>query len=233
MKKMMAALFLLAAVSTQVKAQNFQVHYDFGKGREYVTTTLELFKVDKWGNTFAFIDYDFNYGDKKSPALSYMEFARCLNFWGGPFSAQIEYNGGLIGRATTTNFAGESYAINNAWLVGVDYFMHNADFSKTLNLKVLAKDIIGKNYTPQFTAVWGIQLLDKKVTLCGFADLWWEKGTYTASGDDANPVFITEPQFWYNFTSNFSAGSEVEIASNFGGIKGFKVCPTLAVKWNF
>ena len=233
MKKMVAAVFLLAAVSTQVKAQNFQVHYDFGKGREYITTTFEMFKGDKWGNTFVFVDYDFNYGDKNSPALSYMEFARCLNFWGGPFSAQIEYNGGLIGQAKTTNYVGESYAINNAWLIGVDYFMHSADFSKTLNLKVLAKDIVGKNFTPQFTTVWEMQLLNKKITFCGFTDLWWEENTYADAGSDANPVFLSEPQLWYNFSSNFSAGGEVELASNFADIEGFKACPTLGVKWKF
>jgi len=232
MKKIVSALCLLAAASTQ--AQNLQVHYDFGKDREYVTTTFEMFKGDKWGNTFMFVDFDFNYGKNNSPSLSYMEIARCVNLWGGPLSAQIEYNGGFGGYAGyPTNFDGGSYAINNAWLIGVDYFMHSADYSKTFNLKVLAKNIVGKNYTPQFTGVWGIQLLDKKVTFSGFADLWWEKNTFEYVTDEANPVFLTEPQLWYNFTPNLSAGTEVEIATNFGGVEGLKVCPTLAVKWNF
>lgn len=226
MKKFVSALFLLAAISSQAQT-NLQVHYDFGKGREYVTTTLEMFKGDKWGNTFFFVDYNYAYGEHKSPSESYFEIARCLNFWGGPLSAHVEYNGGLGGNT------GFSYAINNSWLIGADYFMHSKDFSKTLNLKALYKNIVGKNSTPQFTGVWGVQLLDKKVTFSGFADLWWEEGTYANAGTDANPVFITEPQLWYNFTQNFSAGSEIEIASNFAGVEGFKVCPTLAVKWNF
>jgi len=231
MKKIVPALFLLAAVSTQ--AQNLQVHYDFGKHRKYVTTTYEMFKGDKWGNTFMFVDIDFNYGDKNSPSCAYTEIARSLNFWGGPFSAQIEYDGGFGGYATTTPYSGGSYAINNAWLVGVNYFMHSKDFSKTFTLQALAKNIVGKNYTPQFTGVWGMQLFDKKVTFSGFADLWWEKNTYENAGDKANPVFLTEPQLWYNFTSNLSAGSEVELSTNFGGNEGFMVNPTLAVKWNF
>ena len=228
MKKIVSALCLFAAVSTQ--AQNLQVHYDFGEGRKYVTTTLEMFKPDKWGNTFFFVDYDFNMGEKNHPSLSYMEIARCLNFWGGPFSAQIEYNGGLgTYPVQNTEYA---FAINNAWLGGIDYGMHNADYSKTLNLKALYKHIVGKQESAQFTAVWGLHFMNRKVSFTGFADFWWEDNT-NSNGSKTTTTFLTEPQLWYNFTPNLSAGSEVEIGSNFGGVEGIKVNPTLAVKWNF
>ena len=105
----MKKFFTIAAillVALGAKAQNVQLHYDFGSalydkldGRPATTTTVEMFKPDKWGNTFSFIDFDFNYGDKNSPSGAYMEIARCLNFWGGPLSAQKEYNGGLGGYA--------------------------------------------------------------------------------------------------------------------------------------
>jgi hypothetical protein len=226
MRKLFLSFFSLVAVLT-LNAQNFQVHYDFGNNRKYVTTTFELFKSDKWGNTFTFTDIDYNYGENNFPSSAYMEIARCINFWGGPISWQVEYNGGVGA------YPGGSYAINNAWLTGVDYFIHSADFSKTLNLKALAKSITGKNFTPQFTAVWGVQLLKNKMTFSGFADLWWEKDTYTNAGTDPNPVFITEPQLWYNFTSNISLGTEVEMSANFGGNEGFMCNPTLALKWNF
>ncbi|MDD4922852.1 MAG: DUF5020 family protein [Bacteroidales bacterium] len=227
MKKIVLAFFLLAAVASQAQT-NLQVHYDFGKDRQYVTTTLEMFKADKVGNTFFFVDLDYNYGENNSPSLAYMEIARCLNFWGGPFSAHVEYNGGfgVINSSIP-------YEINNAWLIGLDYGIHNADFSKTFNLKALFKNIQGKNNSPQFTGVWGLHFYDRKLTFSGFADLWWEKNTYANSGSDANAVFLTEPQLWYNITPHFSTGGEVEIASNFAGEKGFTVCPTLAVKWNF
>ena len=233
MRKVLFALLFLSTVSV-AQAHNLQVHYDFGETRKHVTTTFEMFKPDKWGNTFSFIDFDFNYGDKNSPSGAYMEIARCLNFWGGPLSAQIEYNGGLGGYAIApSQYSGGSYAINNAWLAGVDYFIHSKDFSRTLNLKALAKNIVGKNYTPQFTGVWTVQMLSKKLTFTGFADLWWEKDTYANAGTTANPVFISEPQLWYNFTPNISAGSEVEVSTNFAGNEGLMVNPTLAVKWNF
>jgi hypothetical protein len=230
MKKTFLGLFLLAAIGSQAQT-NLQVHYDFGQNRKYVTTTLEMFKPDKWGNTFFFVDYDFNYGNDKHPSMSYMEIARCINTWGGPFSAHIEYNGGLGGGPLGAG-ASYSYAINNAWLGGVDYGMHNADYSHTLNLKALYKHIVGKQESAQFTAVWGLHFMDRKISFTGFADIWLEDNTNT-DGSKTNYTFISEPQLWYNFTSNISAGSEVELSSNFAGNHGFMVNPTLAVKWNF
>ena len=214
-------------------AQNLQVHYDFGKDRNYVTTTLEMFKPDKWGNTFFFVDFDYNMNKENHPSLAYMEIARVLKFWNGPIGLHVEYNGGLGTFPNATAFTGQAgFPINNAYLVGLDYGFHNADFSKTLNLKALYKHIAGKQESAQITAVWGLHFLKRKISFTGFADLWAEKNTFNTDGT-THPVFITEPQLWYNFTEHLSAGSEVEIASNFGGVEGFKVCPTLAVKWNF
>ena len=55
MKKFTILLSLFAFV-TLLNAQNLQLHYDFGKGRQYLTTTVELFKPDKIGSTFFFVD---------------------------------------------------------------------------------------------------------------------------------------------------------------------------------
>lgn len=228
-KKLILFSFL---VPMALMAQNVQMHYDFGKGREYVTTTLEMFKPDKWGNTFFFVDYDYNLGSKKQVGLSYMEIARCISFGKtSPLSAHIEYNGGL-GAFPMTPVNG-SYTINNAYLVGLDYGWHDKSFTKFLNFKVLYKNIIGKTDASfQLTGVWNLNFYKNKLTLSGFADLWREDNNFGLN-NDTKFVFITEPQFWYNVTPNLSLGSEIEIASNFAGIKGVKVCPTLAAKWNF
>lgn len=227
MKKIVTALFLLAAITAKAQT-NLQVHYDFGEGRKYVTTTLEMFKPDKWGNTFFFVDYDYNLGKENHPSGTYMEIARCLKFWDGPLSAQVEYNGGL-GAGPNGAYA---FPINNAWLLGLDYGLHNTDYTKTLNLKALYKHIVGKQESAQFTAVWGIHFLDRKMSFTGFADIWLEDNT-NLNGSKTSTVFLSEPQLWYNFTQNLSAGSEVELSNNFALHEGFKVCPTLAVKWNF
>lgn len=233
MRKIVFALFFLVALSTQAQT-NLQVHYDFGNGRKYVTSTLEMFKPDKWGNTFFFVDMDFNGGDENHPSLAYMEIARCLKFWDAPLSVHIEYNGGLL---TSGTFG---FPINNAYLAGVDYGWHDKNFTKFLNFKVLYKNIAGKNPASfQLTGVWNLNFLKNKLTVSGFADFWREDNTFfDAQGDaivptDTKFVFISEPQFWYNLSSNLSVGTEIEVASNFGTVQGLKVCPTLAAKWNF
>ena len=66
MRKLALALVVLIAVATKAQT-NLQVHYDFGKDRSYVTTTLEMFKPDKWGNTFFFVDFDYNMGKENHP----------------------------------------------------------------------------------------------------------------------------------------------------------------------
>lgn len=231
MRKLALALVVLIAVATKAQT-NLQVHYDFGKDRSYVTTTLQMFKPDKWGNTFFFVDLDYNMTDDKHPSAAYFEIARCFSFKDSPLSLQVEYNGGLgTFPVVSTQMA---FPINNAYLLGVDYGFHNADFSKTLNLKVLYKYIQGsvQKNSFQLTGVWGLNFLKNKMTFSGFADLWMEKTTFL-SGETKDFVFITEPQLWYNFSEHLSAGTEVEVASNFAGVEGFKVCPTLAVKWNF
>ncbi len=196
MKKTILTLGIAFAALTVAKAQtNIQVFYDFGKDRKHVTTTVEGFYNDNWGNTFFFVDHDFNNRiDNKliSPNGTYMEIARCLNFWQntklGGLSAHIEYNGGIYNK----------YSIDNAILAGLDYFFHSKDYRNTLNLKVLYKWIDYKGVqasenaaakeagrTPytyksqvplQFTVVWGLRDLfgAKGLTFSGFADFWWQ-----------------------------------------------------------
>ena len=71
---MLSALTLCTA---SVKAHfNAQVLYDFGSDRKFVTLTLEMFKQDKWGSTYFFVDHDFNYdkmvvGSKNIPRAAH------------------------------------------------------------------------------------------------------------------------------------------------------------------
>ena len=62
-------LFIFAAAllaATAGLAQNVQQHYDLGHNlygdlseRQSVTTTIEMFKGDKWGSTYFFTDLDY------------------------------------------------------------------------------------------------------------------------------------------------------------------------------
>ena len=214
------------------KSQNLQLHYDMGKNRSYVTSTLEMFKPDKWGSTFYFVDMDYNARGVQGVSLAYMEISRGIKFWEGPFELHVEYNGGF-GR----NKDNTSFRINDAWLLGGNYTWYSPDFKRIFTIEGMYKYIKGKNNMSfQITGVWTIMMLKNKVTLSGFADFWREDNNYFVNallGTTTNFVFLSEPQFWYNFTKNFSMGSEVEIATNFSLHKGLKACPTIAMKWNF
>ena len=168
MKKTVTVLFTLFAMGWVASAQtNFQTFYDFG--RKHFTTTLEGFHQDNWGNTFFFVDYDYNNRDGNSivsPNNTYFEIARCFNFWSdsalAPLSFQLEYNGGFGTWGRLSGAPGLDYgafAVNSAFLAGVDWFLHSDDFNNTLNFKLLYKHFVklASQVPLQFTAVWGCQ----------------------------------------------------------------------------
>ncbi len=220
-----------------VSAQNVQLHYDFGENRQMLTSTVEVFKPDNWGSTFLFVD--FNYGAKSSNvdaiSLAYWEISRNLKFWETPVSIHIEFNGG-IGQYKSSP-KNTAYTINNAYLFGPAYSWNNESFTKGFTLQALYKYIKDKHdATFQITGVWYMHFLEGKLTFSGFADFWKEDNVVLDDdgvASEAEFVFLSEPQLWYNATKNFSLGGEVEISSNFGGNKGFMVNPTLGLKWTF
>jgi len=224
---------LLTVTFLSVKAQNFQTHYDFGEDRQMITTTVEMFKPDKYGSTFFFVDFDYGQqsADVDGVSLAYFEIARHLKFWEGSFELHAEYNGGMF---RTSDFAAP---INNAYLFGGAYTINNEDFTRVFTIEALYKYIDKKHDASfQITAIWGLHFMDRKISFMGFADFWREDNVvFDDDGNLSNTdyVFLTEPQLWYNFNKHLSAGSEIEISSNFGGNKGFMVNPTLALKWNF
>jgi len=189
-----------------------------------------MFKPDKWGSTFFFVDMDYNVGEVDGISLSYLEFARDLRFWEGPIAIHAEFNGGL----GQYYFEDEAYAftINNAWLGGVSYAMNNEDFTRGITFQALYKNIANTpDDTPhnfQLTAVWYLHFMDGKLSFTGFADFWKQSSV----AFDSDFVFLSEPQLWYNATENLSLGGEVELSKNFIS-EDFEVMPTLAVKWNF
>lgn len=243
MKKLFSLVMMMLPMFGSVcMAQNLQVHYDFGRhiysddepSRQAVTATFEQFKADNLGSWFYFIDLDV---DNKGMAGAYTEISREFNFYkpcdNATLSAHVEYDGGL-------NRGG---SFQQAGLVGAAWNGHNADFSKTYSLQVMYKQFFGdKEFghdaygSFQVTGVWGLNFADGKATFSGFADLWSEKQYWDGK---RHLVFLAEPQLWYNVSSKFSVGTEVELSNNFiyssknGKNDKFYVNPTLAVKYNF
>ena len=215
---------------------NIQLFYDLGQNREHFTTTIEMFKSDSWGNTFFFVDYDYSTKSKRDwningPQSSYFEISRSINLWQdselAPFSLQLEYNGGVCFN-------------NPAWLAGVTYFLHSADFANTLTLELLYKNMKNTNSVVplQLTAVWGMNGIFgvEGLNFSGFADFWWQDNVW-AGLSTTKHVFVSEPQIWYNLGSligvpNLNAGAEIELGYNFVE-EGFAANPCIGLKWNF
>lgn len=223
--KRVLLLFILAIFVVTTQAQNIQAHYDFGEGRKMLTTTVEMFKPDKYGSTFFFVDMDYGAdgtGIDNGISLAYWELARAFK-WNETqkFLPRVEYNGGAM--SGNDNFW---FPIENCFLAGIERTWAAADFSKILTLQANYKNIKGKEKAGfQLTAVWTIQLADGKLTFTGFADFWKEEMFW---GTDYR--FLSEPQLWYNVCNNFAIGGEVELSNNFVGDE-FAVKPTLGVKW--
>jgi len=231
MKKIFTITVILAA-AISLKAQNIQLHYDFG--RECATTTVEMFRPDGGGSTFFFIDMD--YSPKVTGA--YWEISRELCFWQDSkvnwLSAHIEYNGGL------NTAAG---AFNNCWLAGATYSGHSEDYSKTWSLTAAYKLIprtVGLNgsrqpHNSQITGVWNLDFFNHWLSFNGFFDFWKEARPWQGT----EFIFMSEPQLWVNLRNikgwekiNLSLGTEVELSANFVG-KGFHAMPTIAAKGTF
>ncbi|WP_340111760.1 DUF5020 family protein [Maribellus mangrovi] len=229
--KRILLLFSFVTLITSLSAQNIQLHYDLGEGRKFFTSTVEMFRPDKYGSTFFFIDMDYSSDERNVDngiSLGYWEIARAFK-WNETqmIMPRVEYNGGVFKLDGDLPWV----PIENCWLAGVEHSWASADFSKIFTLQGNYKYIKDKEDASfQITAVWTIQMLENKLTFTGFADFWKEEMNWGTSTTDFR--LLTEPQLWYNFNSHFAVGSEVEIGSNFVGDK-VNVCPTLAIKATF
>ncbi len=240
------ALTLLGmAMAMTTNAQNVQVHYDLGHSlyndltsRPNVTTTVEMFKPDKWGSTYLFTDIDY-FTD--GTAGAYWEISREFHLTKNKqWAFHVEYDGG----ATTIEHTGIGNRFQHAFLAGGAWNWASSDFTKTFSVQALYKYYF-KGYSRgafngfQMTAVWGNTFANGLCTFSGFLDVWYDKDV------SGKLITLSEPQFWFNLNAlkgmegiNVSLGTEVEISNNFvfnnaGSNKNFYAIPTIAAKWTF
>ena len=134
----MATSVALCATPHLAKAQNIQLHYDFGRhiyskdapARPRLTSTVEMFRPDSWGNTFFFIDMDYGGSGIRG---AYWEIAREFKFWEAPFAIHAEYNGGLTNK----------FSFHSAFLLGGTYALNDPDFSYGFTITPMYKYIRG------------------------------------------------------------------------------------------
>lgn len=235
MKRLYTLLFLLVLTCGGLRAQNIQLHYDFGRQlyatdqaqRPQLTTTVELFRPDKWGNTFFFIDMDYR---QEGVTSAYWEIAREFSLGKFPLNLHIEYNGGLS----------NAFSYKNAYLAGLTYAFNRPDFSAGFTITPMYKYLAQQSrpHSWQLTGTWYLNFAHEALTFRGFADLWGDRHLLT--GKDI-AIFLTEPQLWLNLNKlpgvdpklNLSVGTEVEVSTNFARLDKTTVNPTLALKWTF
>lgn len=202
---------------------NIQLFYDFGPDRQLVTTTLEGFYSDPWGNTFFFVDHDFlpegskNNKDGNNTALdgTYWEIARCLNFWQNSaikdLSLQVEYNGGRY----------RQYGINHAFLAGLDYFLHSSDYKNCFNFKLLYKHILYSDsylnnnpLLPEDATRKGLPLIEKghhTMVPLQFTFVWGMQDLFGAPGLRFSGFLDVWGEDHYVFDTNIGTGDRSDL----------------------
>lgn len=239
----MMALTMVNGHWSTAEGQNVQFLYDLGHtlygdltGRPNITTTVEMFKPDKWGSTFLFTDIDY-YTD--GAAGVYWEITRKFTVH-KEWALHLEYNGG----ATSIEHTAIASRFQHAVLVGPSWNWvsanHQNNFSVSALYKQYFKGMGRKAFSSvQGTVVWGFNFVNGLLTASGFCDVWYDPDV------KGKVSFLSQPQFWVNLNTlkgmdgiNLSLGTELNVSNNFiyndkGENDKFFVIPSLAAKWTF
>ncbi len=234
---------MLLTLGNVAHSQNIQLLYDLGhtlygdlSGRPNITSTIEMFKPDKWGSTFFFSDINY-YTD--GAAGVYWEITRKFTIH-KQWAAHIEYNGG----ATTIEHTAIGNRFQHALLFGPSWNWVSADGQRNFSLSALYKQYFkgfGRDAYSSFqgTMVWGVNFSQGLLTFSGFLDVWYDKEV------KGKFIMLSQPQFWVNLNTlkgmdgvNLSLGTELEFSNNFvfnnkGENDKFYLIPSLAAKWTF
>lgn len=244
-KRISLALFSSMVLSLGALAQNIQFHYDLGRytqptkqaGRPYTTLTVEQQSVDRFGDTFYFVDMSFQ---AQGAVVSNWKFLRNLRFWEGSWSWHLRYDGGLrfVDTSMSSPAPRAAFSIKDAFFTGVTYSYRRPDGKLMLSLTPTYKYIKGHQepHNWEATLVWNYRPGSGLFSANGFFTYWREKMPLW----DSSYRIMTQPQFWLNLDRlkgfskdvRLSVGTEIRISHNVDA-RGFVVAPTLALKWNF
>lgn len=230
MKKISLAIVFCTLSSSFAFAQNLQLHYDFRHSlydtvaapRNYLMATFEMFKPDRLGSTFMFVDFDFTGGNTNLGTI-YTEIARDFQIGRFPIMPHIEYNGGIS----------SGFTIENAFMAGSSYNFTLGRFNMNTYLAYKLHTFERLSHDAQLTLVWSANLLNERLTISGFADIWTENRNRTSGQQGKKVIFMSEPQIWFNIVPSFAVGSEVRMSYNFITANKFYIIPTIAVKYTF
>ena len=160
-----------------VNAQNLQFHYDLGRylypetqmARPTITATIEQQSVDRFGDTFYFVDMSFL---QQGAVSANWKFMRNLRFWQAPVAWHVRYDGGL--RFVNANQSNTAISMNDAFMTGGSYTYLRGDRRLMLSAALLYKYI---RLTPQphnfeLCTVWKYAPGDGLFSATGFISFW-------------------------------------------------------------
>ncbi|MFZ0390716.1 MAG: DUF5020 family protein [Calditrichia bacterium] len=204
-------ILIFSASAQQVQTLNLQYHYDIR--REFPTITTEFFGTDKLGYTFFFADLNFDDTVKNGGVSDvYFEFMRYFvlkRFGEKSLYFTVQYDDGTA-------------PVNRIWLAGL-----NAGNLKigpaVINTEFLLKQEFKMGLTWQYTIVWYMEMLNRRVIFNGFLDFWsndtddkdWP--SFSPEARNSRYTLLAEPQLGYMITPKWKIGSELEISRGFLG----------------
>ncbi|MFV0505672.1 MAG: DUF5020 family protein [Bacteroidales bacterium] len=234
MKKIILSLLLLFTVAAASTAQKLELHYDYLSPRKYFTSTLTDLVVDKLGNTFYFIDLNYNNNEQgHSMSLAYLEIQREFAFTKKGVDGlkfHVEYNDGFLISSSANPKVGANlgYPLNRVWLLGLGYPIKigkNIRLDSYIGYRASSDS---DNKDAMISTAWFNTLFKNKLIFTGFVDVWSRNFEIE---DKRKIVFLSEPQLWYQITPKFAAGCEVELSYNFTGENGFRAYPTVGLRY--
>ncbi len=217
-------LFITLIFPICAGAQSLQLHYDLRhtvdpsrNSKNFPTLYFEYFKTPDSGKSFIkFGSFLFKSeadltGTNDNIGKYYMQVSQDFRFWQPKIFLSLQYSGGL----GVTNPAQYSYYIANTYDAGISYPFRwgSAYMSSVLDFKYVAYNKPSRDFL--YTLYFYKGLWNYKAEFQGDFSLWTENRDH---GDAATEgmtgkrfFFFAEPQFWYNISKKFSAGTKLNL----------------------
>lgn len=205
-----------------------------------MTATIEQQSLDRFGDTFYFVDMSWR---DQGAVNANWKFMRNLRFWRPPFALHLRYDGGLRFRdyAPSTERTKPAFSLNDAFMLGGSYTYLSPTRRTMLQLIPLYKYIKGAEQPHNFElcGVWRFASASGLFTATGFFS-WWRQELKAPGWGSTTFKFMSQPQLWCNLNRirgvapdfNLSVGTELRVSKNVDAPQWI-VAPTLGLKWSF
>lgn len=234
-------LFILGMVSSQLFAQNLQLHYDLRhtfdpshNAMNFPAIYFEYFRSkDSSGSFFMKTESDLN-GMDHNIGKFYTQVTQSFRFWKPKVYAQAQYSGGM-GIAEPGSYA---YYITNAFSLGAVYpFQWKGAWFST-SLSYTCNTFKKPSHDLLYSLYWGRGFWNYKFEFSGDVELYTQNKNlgdiYTANLTGKRVAFFGEPQLWFKIHNGFSLGSKIYVYYHVLTNESLlQVYPTLGVRVKF